>query len=747
MDRKGGAYHVDMDSRKGSPQGSCRSRRESLRPGSASSSELSDTSSIGKRKSSAPKVVAVVIVSLIIVAGLVGVTIYLIDIEKEKQELMRLERLEEGKETEIDFLEASERFDGSETDYEVDSLISIKSSESAKMTSSSTESARMAANIRQKEKQLQDIQRKRFLENFQRRQEEFLRPTEEEEAIISSLISERKTKANNDNNDDIDLRRKEKENPELQTTTKRIAYDEGVTSQDLEFGGVGLFGKVSKPVTNNPPATEEISNHRLTTKERDEKTSEKTMTMQTLQEFMREKQDIYNMADYVKLPGRTQNNRPRKLVRQRQRVLRPGLEGFRRLDSVGDETMRQGLILDDQLAVSDIAVNQYIQKVPGAELNAKPMNGFERNKRPRNKPEKGGETGLPTIDRRPGRPAFHHQGPPSPGGRPANRLLNRRLMTRKNRQPTAMRIIQDKLQTKEKSMVENLLQGNVEEQHDSILNNFDTFLKLAASELGSLRTVAKNITQSGRDVNLWEVLKAVNNTVRGNPNSNVAQLMSKFENKYLNEDINPSEAVYERSLSSLLFLSMGIFLLNSVNELVESGSLPGVSSQGRSMPTNVALEHLVKDSNVAEEVLQLFNSSVFDIFQHEEGGLGNLGERDGEGEDILQVLEPGSAGTTVNNYLRLLMNLVNAYIHEGSEFECIYAAYCVELNQQAKLEGMASSVAKINSVGLQLAMKQLQGPSTLAALARNMWQWQDLDCQHMFPQCDIPKETTKVEFS
>ena len=86
MDRKGAAYHVDMDSRKGSPQGSTRSRRESIRPGSASSSELSDTSSIGKTKSSAPKVVAVVIVSLIIVAGLVGVTIYLIDIEKEKQE-------------------------------------------------------------------------------------------------------------------------------------------------------------------------------------------------------------------------------------------------------------------------------------------------------------------------------------------------------------------------------------------------------------------------------------------------------------------------------------------------------------------------------------------------------------------------------------------------------------------------------------------------------------------------------------
>ena len=81
MDRKS-PYHVDMDRKS--------DRRESMRPGSVTSSELSDTSSIGK-KSSAPKVVAVIIVSLVIVAILVGVTIYMIDIEKEKQQLEREE--------------------------------------------------------------------------------------------------------------------------------------------------------------------------------------------------------------------------------------------------------------------------------------------------------------------------------------------------------------------------------------------------------------------------------------------------------------------------------------------------------------------------------------------------------------------------------------------------------------------------------------------------------------------------------
>ena len=47
---------------------------------------------------------------------------------------------------------------------------------------------------------------------------------------------------------------------------------------------------------------------------------------------------------------------------------------------------------------------------------------------------------------------------------------------------------------------------------------------------------------------------------------------------------------------------------------------------------------------------------------------------------------------------------------DGVEFECIYAAYCYEVNEQAKLGGMASSVAKINSVGLRLALKVFSFP-------------------------------------
>ena len=55
-----------------------------------------------------------------------------------------------------------------------------------------------------------------------------------------------------------------------------------------------------------------------------------------------------------------------------------------------------------------------------------------------------------------------------------------------------------------------------------------------------------------------------------------------FQHKYLadgaGEAAHPAQAVYERSLSSLLFLSMGIFLLNSVNELVDGGNLPNAGA-------------------------------------------------------------------------------------------------------------------------------------------------------------------------
>merc|ERR550525_846641 len=175
-DRKG--HHVDMldhGSRKGTND-----RRESMRPASVSSSDLSDVSSLDRRsrKSSAPKVAAVVIASLAIVAVLVGVTVYLIDMEKEKQQIERAERIEEGIETEVEFAEAANAFIADEMEEEEDEVLQRMEVEKAR---------------RERIKTLS--QRRRFLENFQHRQEDFLRPSAEEESYISSLVASRRAQA------------------------------------------------------------------------------------------------------------------------------------------------------------------------------------------------------------------------------------------------------------------------------------------------------------------------------------------------------------------------------------------------------------------------------------------------------------------------------------------------------------------------------------------------------------------------
>jgi hypothetical protein len=103
---------------------------------------------------------------------------------------------------------------------------------------------------------------------------------------------------------------------------------------------------------------------------------------------------------------------------------------------------------------------------------------------------------------------------------------------RRFRNPSAMRLRQGLQAPKDQLATESLIINKFVDtavKQDEILSNFDSFLKLAGSELGSLRNVAKNITQSGKEVNLWEILAAVNETVRKSPDSSISQLMAKFE--------------------------------------------------------------------------------------------------------------------------------------------------------------------------------------------------------------------------
>ena len=173
----------------------------------------------------------------------------------------------------------------------------------------------------------------------------------------------------------------------------------------------------------------------------------------------------------------------------------------------------------------------------------------------------------------------------------------------------------------------------------------------------------------------------------------------------------PAPGTYEKSLSSLIFLSFGIFLLNSVNEhLTQSATMN--YNQARSLDS--------QDYSVLQKVMT-DHETLSKLFKNSD----------------LSETEPAGSSLTVNNYLRLLLNLMNIYSSEKSErdVDCVWSLYCHSLNAQANLEGMAATVAKINSVGMKLVLEEIPANAALPAVFRSMVSWKDLNCNDMFPKC------------
>ena len=116
------------------------------------------------------------------------------------------------------------------------------------------------------------------------RQEDFLRPSAEEDAYISSLVASRRAQV-----DQAERVLSSKEGG-LVTPSSRGATT-GASTQDLEFGGVGLFGRQSD---DNYEVTErqDIDNHQ---RHEEENPASTPMTMQSMRGG-----NIYDMAAYVK---------------------------------------------------------------------------------------------------------------------------------------------------------------------------------------------------------------------------------------------------------------------------------------------------------------------------------------------------------------------------------------------------------------------------------------------------------------
>ena len=85
----------------------------------------------------------------------------------------------------------------------------------------------------------------------------------------------------------------------------------------------------------------------------------------------------------------------------------------------------------------------------------------------------------------------------------------------------------------------------------------------------------------------------------------------------------------------------------------------------------------------------------------------------------------------------LLLNLMNIYSSDNSErdIDCVWSLYCHNLNSQASLDGMAATVAKINSVGMKLVLEEIPSNAALPAVFRSMVSWNNLNCDKMFLKC------------
>ena len=236
-------------------------------------------------------------------------------------------------------------------------------------------------------------------------------------------------------------------------------------------------------------------------------------------------------------------------------------------------------------------------------------------------------------------------------------------------------------------------------------------IDLSPSDTRLIKDLAVNITANGRDLNLWDILDAVNTTVRTRPHSRLAGLLDRFYDNYLAEnkeeflnhaDHNRDNEIYKKSLSSLVFLSFGIFLLNSVNDVLATGSGGRSFGGGGSSPNAAALNGLL------------------------------VGDLPGF------VQTPAAAGHTqgLNDFMRLGLNLMKVS-QDSRQLDCVWKLYCSELNELASGQGMTSTVARINSVGFKVVLDLLPADMTAAGkdLVRSLHKWKNLDCDNMFQQC------------
>ena len=180
---------------------------------------------------------------------------------------------------------------------------------------------------------------------------------------------------------------------------------------------------------------------------------------------------------------------------------------------------------------------------------------------------------------------------------------------------------------------------------------------------------------------------------------------------------------------SLSYLSLGLFLLNQIDALLklqtETAADNATNETGRSLHPSASLSDSQPWRYNRLNVL-LADPSEF-----------NAGSADSPSEDVKMIIERVTDNDRdthfdVNNYARLALNLIKVS-HANESIDCLWHAYCSELNNRAPLDGVVGAVARWNGVLLRLMAGQLSAYSSINQFIETLGRFHDLQCGDLFP--------------
>ncbi len=451
-----------------------------------SSSEISsDASSVHHR--STPKIAAVIIAAIIVITGLVGVTVYLVDSDHfgggKVREVVAEEEVEivekVGPDTSLDF-----------QTYRDDSASVMQKHQ---MTAEDAAAKENDPNLRNHQRKVTPrpnrfgLQRKTGTGGFRDRKDP-------EGPMDVSIYDD-------DYYDVVGAGEKEEGGAAGQERTQGLADERN--SQKWPLSGDQYHHRRRRPPLPAPPRVSLTDGQPLSPSDGGRKQQQQQQNNQSGPPYGarlkgKDAAQMYDMAQYreeaAAAPSQHQQHESAAVLRRRQQLLQNlRARRYRQRTKAGQETGTGGgiLQLDETMTQEEL---EDAPRPPGGSRGGVHVHmpvGEEEEDEERGQEElvQVGE-GLTTLDRRPGRPVFHHLGPPGPG-LPRNQAAFRRrqkLMELRRRQNVLQRrlgMLTQQQQQREQVVVNPVVKAKM------MLRKFGDFVDLAKSEVAMIRNIAR----------------------------------------------------------------------------------------------------------------------------------------------------------------------------------------------------------------------------------------------------------------